>query len=183
QVMGERGLMLLSCGLYGNVLRILVPFVASDEDLDRGSERHPVAEALCRRHLERAPRLLAVEHHWEAALPSQGFANAKAAAGEGALPDCARVIVRGAEPKARQWLPWLANELLLQPDASAVGADGVYALRPGATNADLDAAIAVGPPAPPMMPAPPPERASFRQRLGAYLHDWRHRKTQLPGEW
>jgi 4-aminobutyrate aminotransferase len=32
----ERGLMLLSCGLYGNVLRILVPFVASDEDLDRG---------------------------------------------------------------------------------------------------------------------------------------------------
>jgi 4-aminobutyrate aminotransferase-like enzyme len=32
----ERGLMLLSCGLYGNVLRILVPFVASEEDLDRG---------------------------------------------------------------------------------------------------------------------------------------------------
>jgi 4-aminobutyrate aminotransferase-like enzyme len=34
----ERGLMLLSCGLYGNVLRILVPFVASDVDLDRGLE-------------------------------------------------------------------------------------------------------------------------------------------------
>jgi 4-aminobutyrate aminotransferase-like enzyme len=34
----ERGLLLLSCGLYGNVLRILVPFVASDEDLDRGLE-------------------------------------------------------------------------------------------------------------------------------------------------
>ncbi|HYZ28487.1 MAG TPA: aspartate aminotransferase family protein [Thermoleophilaceae bacterium] len=34
----ERGLMLLSCGLYGNVLRILVPFVASDEELDRGLE-------------------------------------------------------------------------------------------------------------------------------------------------
>jgi 4-aminobutyrate aminotransferase / (S)-3-amino-2-methylpropionate transaminase / 5-aminovalerate transaminase len=34
----DRGLMLLSCGLYGNVLRILVPFVASDEDLDRGLE-------------------------------------------------------------------------------------------------------------------------------------------------
>src|SRR3954449_6209210 len=32
----DRGLMLLSCGLYGNVLRILVPFVASAEDLDRG---------------------------------------------------------------------------------------------------------------------------------------------------
>jgi 4-aminobutyrate aminotransferase/(S)-3-amino-2-methylpropionate transaminase len=34
----DRGLLLLSCGLYGNVLRVLVPFVASDEDLDRGLE-------------------------------------------------------------------------------------------------------------------------------------------------
>jgi 4-aminobutyrate aminotransferase / (S)-3-amino-2-methylpropionate transaminase / 5-aminovalerate transaminase len=34
----DRGLMLLSCGLYGNVLRILVPFVASNEELDRGLE-------------------------------------------------------------------------------------------------------------------------------------------------
>ena len=32
----KRGLVLLSCGLYGNVVRILVPLVASDEELDRG---------------------------------------------------------------------------------------------------------------------------------------------------
>ena len=32
----ERGLILLSCGLYGNVVRILVPLVATDEELDRG---------------------------------------------------------------------------------------------------------------------------------------------------
>jgi 4-aminobutyrate aminotransferase / (S)-3-amino-2-methylpropionate transaminase / 5-aminovalerate transaminase len=32
----ERGLILLSCGLYGNVIRILVPLVVSDENLDRG---------------------------------------------------------------------------------------------------------------------------------------------------
>ena len=32
----ERGLILLSCGLYGNVVRILVPLVASDDELDRG---------------------------------------------------------------------------------------------------------------------------------------------------
>jgi 4-aminobutyrate aminotransferase/(S)-3-amino-2-methylpropionate transaminase len=32
----ERGLVLLSCGLYGNVIRILVPLVISDDDLDRG---------------------------------------------------------------------------------------------------------------------------------------------------
>jgi 4-aminobutyrate aminotransferase-like enzyme len=32
----ERGLVLLSCGLYGNVIRILVPFTISDDDLERG---------------------------------------------------------------------------------------------------------------------------------------------------
>jgi 4-aminobutyrate aminotransferase-like enzyme len=32
----ESGLVLLSCGLYGNVIRILVPFAISDEDLARG---------------------------------------------------------------------------------------------------------------------------------------------------
>jgi DNA-binding CsgD family transcriptional regulator len=34
----ERGLVLLSCGLYGNVIRILVPIVIGDEDLARGLE-------------------------------------------------------------------------------------------------------------------------------------------------
>jgi 4-aminobutyrate aminotransferase len=34
----ERGLVLLSCGLYGNVLRVLVPLVISDDDLARGLE-------------------------------------------------------------------------------------------------------------------------------------------------
>ena len=34
----ERGLVLLSCGLYGNVIRILVPLVIGDEDLARGLE-------------------------------------------------------------------------------------------------------------------------------------------------
>ena len=32
----ERGLILLSCGLYGNVIRILVPLVATDEELEHG---------------------------------------------------------------------------------------------------------------------------------------------------
>ena len=34
----ERGLILLTCGLHGNVVRILVPLVASDEEIDRGLE-------------------------------------------------------------------------------------------------------------------------------------------------
>ena len=32
----ERGLILLSCGLYGNVIRVLVPFAITDENLERG---------------------------------------------------------------------------------------------------------------------------------------------------
>ena len=34
----ERGLVLLSCGIYGNVIRILAPLVISDAELDRGLE-------------------------------------------------------------------------------------------------------------------------------------------------
>lgn len=32
----EKGLLLLSCGIYGNVIRILVPFTIADEELERG---------------------------------------------------------------------------------------------------------------------------------------------------
>jgi 4-aminobutyrate aminotransferase / (S)-3-amino-2-methylpropionate transaminase / 5-aminovalerate transaminase len=34
----ELGLVLLSCGIHGNVIRVLVPLVISDEDLDQGIE-------------------------------------------------------------------------------------------------------------------------------------------------
>jgi 4-aminobutyrate aminotransferase len=34
----KNGLILLSCGTYGNVIRILVPLVINDDDLDRGLE-------------------------------------------------------------------------------------------------------------------------------------------------
>ena len=32
----EKGLILLSCGVYANVLRVLVPLTVSDEQLERG---------------------------------------------------------------------------------------------------------------------------------------------------
>jgi 4-aminobutyrate aminotransferase-like enzyme len=32
----DQGLMLLSCGIYGNVIRILAPFTIGDEELERG---------------------------------------------------------------------------------------------------------------------------------------------------
>jgi 4-aminobutyrate aminotransferase/(S)-3-amino-2-methylpropionate transaminase len=35
----ERGLLLLACGLYGNVLRLLPPLTVTDEELERGLDR------------------------------------------------------------------------------------------------------------------------------------------------
>jgi 4-aminobutyrate aminotransferase/(S)-3-amino-2-methylpropionate transaminase len=32
----ERGLILLSCGTFGNVIRVLMPLVIADEQLDKG---------------------------------------------------------------------------------------------------------------------------------------------------
>jgi 4-aminobutyrate aminotransferase-like enzyme len=34
----DQGLLLLSCGLYGNVIRLLPPLTATDEELERGLE-------------------------------------------------------------------------------------------------------------------------------------------------
>jgi 4-aminobutyrate aminotransferase-like enzyme len=38
EIARERGLVLLSCGLYGNVLRVLVPILAEEGDVDEGLE-------------------------------------------------------------------------------------------------------------------------------------------------
>jgi 4-aminobutyrate aminotransferase-like enzyme len=38
QAARDRGLILLTCGLYGNVVRVLVPLVIADDDLSRGLE-------------------------------------------------------------------------------------------------------------------------------------------------
>jgi 4-aminobutyrate aminotransferase / (S)-3-amino-2-methylpropionate transaminase / 5-aminovalerate transaminase len=38
EIAREHGLMLLACGLYSNVLRVLVPILADDGDVDEGLE-------------------------------------------------------------------------------------------------------------------------------------------------
>jgi len=38
EIARENGLMLLACGLYSNVLRVLVPILADDGDVDEGLE-------------------------------------------------------------------------------------------------------------------------------------------------
>src|SRR4029079_17640052 len=47
----ERGLLLLSCGMYGNVIRLLAPLTIEDAMLDEGLTL--LEEALCRDHIQR----------------------------------------------------------------------------------------------------------------------------------
>jgi glycosyltransferase involved in cell wall biosynthesis len=152
-----------------NLSRLLAVLDAAD--LDERPDPDPIISELCRRQRGLAPSRLAVSSGVD--LGVQGYANAGS--------DGARVELT-AGPGAVQWVPWLANELLLQPDAAAVGADGIYAVRDEAAF-DAAKARAVGPPPPPLMPPMPMERTGLRERLAAALHNWRHRKAELPPEW
>lgn len=108
----------------------------------------------------------------------QGFAGA-AARGEGCLVSAPPAWRRAL--RQHHWLPWLANELLLQPSAAIVGAHGWYASRrPGVSHAE---ARAVGPPPPAVLPPLREKRATWRDRLAAWRHAWRYRGRPLPAEW
>ena len=56
QAARERGLVLLSCGLYGNVVRVLVPLVIADEDLERGLRDPGGVACRCRQRRRLTPR-------------------------------------------------------------------------------------------------------------------------------
>ena len=153
------------------------------------------------RELERAAVRLALPTwlHDGGAVPdveAQGYGGARVVSPEDPPPvDAAWVLFPPSGPAGHQWLPWLANELLLQPGADVVGADGWYAarsysgkaLRPPQLRAHLEErarhARAVGPPPPRCMSPLVRKSASLRERTVALLNDWRHRKVRLPKEW
>lgn len=102
------------------------------------------------------------------------------------------VFGRPETAERRQWLPWLANEARLRPDAPVVGGDGWYAVRPrpGTALPDpprvaeaLKTLRVAGPAAPTLMPALAPPRPTLRQWLRALYYAWRHRHTHLPEKW
>lgn len=168
--------------LRRNLSRLLDALQSSD--LDSAGSPSRIMDLLTRRERERAPLRLALEETWPA-WERQGYTNARP--GTASVKSAARVVRKGGDIQ-HQWLPWLANELLLQPEAPAVGAEGWYALRPDALantpEPDLLAqARVVGPPAPELMPVIPAKRPTFRQQISAALHTWRSRKRQLPDGW
>lgn len=178
----------VSPALRRNLSRLLRLMDASDLDGPGHPER--ILGRLRDRELARVPAVLGLppdlaQRKW---FERQGFAGARASA------DCAALLVaeKPSTRSERQWLPWLANELLLQPKAPAVGGEGWWAVRVEAgldkvfaqgQEALLREARAVGPPAPLLMPAIPPKRPTLRQRVSAVLHTWRQRHRSLPEEW
>ena len=178
-----------SPALRRNLSRLLAVMGAGD--LDTRAGRDAILARLLRRELEGSPVRLAVPNASRAWRQRQAYAGAHAA-GSRYLPagEFAWVCGPMPNPGQRQWLPWLANELLLQPEAEIVGAHGWYALRsrgedqpPVLTPEQAANARSVGPPAPLLMSRLPPRRRTLRQILSALRHDWRHRNVRLPAGW
>jgi hypothetical protein len=183
--------------LRRNLSRLLKAMDA--EDLDGSASPERIMNTLRARELARAPcRLGLLQRSVPGGahlLARQGYANAQATRGDGPGTVGAWVPGLPAEPDS-QYLPWLANELLLQPEAVIVGTDECFALRLGEREyPDPDqweeyglephrrAKRSVGPPPPRLMPALERKRPTVRQRLSAALHAWRQRSAALPEEW
>jgi glycosyltransferase involved in cell wall biosynthesis len=174
--------------LRRNLSRLLEAMDATD--LDGPGSPEEVLYRLRRRVIETAPRRLMPSYLGSLNWRAQGYANFLRGDSTDEIGDYAWLWVRRPHHLAgRQWAPWLANELLLQPNALAVGGEHHYALRGAMPESDEEAeqrvmnAISVGPPAPPLLPPLPDKRATFRDRLLAWRHTWRNRHTQLPDEW
>jgi len=175
--------------LRRNLSRLLK--ATGSEDLDTAESPERIVRRLVRREQERAPARLQVSPNGSAQwFEQQGYVNARTA-----KPGMADVplVVGSIDSSARaQWLPWLANELILQPNSPVVGADGWWAARDPETGNGVrvsdprawspDAAT-VGPAAPVLMPPLAQKRPSLRQRLSSATHAWRARGRDLPDEW
>ncbi len=182
--------------LRRNLSRLLKLMDAAD--LDRPGDPALILQRMRERERLRAPWLLNTGEQSSEWLRRQGFSNARPfrkeapAGGEPAL-----LLFESATRDECQWLPWLANELLLQPAAQVVGARGWMAVRQSAVvplnyregnmpemREELaPLAKAVGPPPPRLMPALAHPRPSLIQRLMARFSEWRAKEKDLPEGW
>jgi GT2 family glycosyltransferase len=163
--------------LRRNLSRLLEEMNASDLDTHDSPAR--IMNRLILREKQKAPARLQLmwspDARW---LQRQGYVNA-APLGTATAP----TVTEGAGGERFQWLPWLANELLLQPEVQVVGKAGWYASRSGDVNAGPLTAKAIGPEPSPLMAPVRHKTPTLRQRLSAVLHAWRNRRASLPGEW
>lgn len=176
----------VSPALRRNLGRLLLALDSGD--LDGPGSPSRILHRLLQRELSRAPLRLDASQWRGRDWVRQGYANARAPHSD-EMPAAARIFTleSAGPPEASQWLPWLANELLLQPEASAVGGHGWYAVR-GPAGLEVArnvsaAARSVGPPPPALMSPIAEKRPTLRQRIIALLHDWRRRGAELPPEW
>lgn len=183
-----------SAAMRRNLSRLLEVMGAAD--LDRGNDAYQVLNRLRQRERRNAPLRLRVSPDWKRYLPQQGYVNARVLDFTEKVGEDGTAWVLATEGAGRlgerQWIPWLANELLLQPEARFVGTDGFYAIRYGKGKNQYDLGVkpehlsqakAVGPPPPPIMPLISEKRPTLRQRVVHLLHNWRSREVNLPQEW
>lgn len=178
--------------LRRNLSRLLAALSAEDLDVPRDAP-YRILERLRERERARAPFMLNLANGTPAVLARQGYANVCAVDQAAAVAAGTAVAIVSQPLASHQWLPWLANELLLQPGAGSVGSPGCWALRasvmlPWPVGEDRIAALcaqarAVGPPAPVLMPPLSELRPTPKQRLVAWLHDLRRRRVRLPEGW
>lgn len=161
-------------------------------DLDRGRDQRRILRHLCRRELARSAGRLLIAGEDAPWIGRQGYAGLRnVRPGEVDRPGSVWVSGTRQTRERRQWIPWLANELRLQPDARIVGGHGWYAVRSASgaapTPEELDGLVwqarAVGPLPPPLMSTEAELRPNWRQRLAAMRNDFRHLRTRLPAEW
>lgn len=174
--------------LRRNLSRLLEAMDA--QELDGPGSPAAVLERLRERECRNAPPRLWLPPNVRFDWRRHGYANAAPAQKAPGASNAAWVWTNAPERAGeRQWLPWLANELLLQPNEPAVGGSGWYALRGPAITSPSEAAQrvqraqTVGPPPSPLLPPIPEKRATFRDRILAWRHAWRNRHAQLPKEW
>lgn len=156
-----------------NLRRLLE--LCGESGLDDGAPLQAIVDRLLERQRQAAPQTLRVAAGWNAEqIELQGMPGVK----PGGAPGIPEVNGLPENMHGRQWLPWLANELLLQPDAPAVAGEACSVRRTAG-----EAAPGIGPPAPKLLPRPRERKTSLKERLAAWLHECRHRSTVLPPEW
>ncbi len=173
--------------LRRNLSRLLAALDASALDHPHHSPDR-ILDALRTQERQRAPaRLECVDIYLDGPV-RETYVNVKVLPTNSVEPSTLPRVLQSAESRDDQWLPWLANELLLQPDAAVVGELGCFAVRVGRMDPDLllpliEASRRVGPPPPPLLPPIPGKRPTLRQKVAAWLHDRRNKAKPLPDEW
>ncbi len=174
----------VSPALRRNLSRLLAVCNAADLDHPRRSPDR-ILDELRKRALSGVTPRFTIPGLDDSLREEFGVAGAAAEPRPGAW----RVWCEEGDPRnwTRQWLPWLENERVRDPNLQVVGGKRCFAFAESFTDdqaRSAAAALTATPREPPVrLPAISAKRPTPRQRLAAILNDWRRRGTVLPEGW